>query len=173
MNTNESTNRSPVPGDRFELIHALILQYRRDRSLLIEALFAIQDLVEYLPDPVVGMLAEGFQIPRAEILAIATSIPGIFLRPRGKFLIQCCVGLSCVICREKSLLEPIRRHLKVCEGEGTKDGKFFLKAVYCLGACHQGPAIMVNDRIFSNQDETQVIELLQRIGLEGLEREPS
>ena len=155
--------------DGYEKVQAIIHSLRADRVHLIEALFRIQEIFGYIPDPVVGMLAQGFLIPRSEILAIATSVPALFLKPRGRFVIRVCGGMTCAICGSAGFLESLRRLLKVKDHEVTKDGKFSICPVMCLGACDKGPAVMINHRLFGHLDEKRLVQLIQKISREGLE----
>ncbi|HNV72658.1 MAG TPA: NAD(P)H-dependent oxidoreductase subunit E, partial [Candidatus Ozemobacteraceae bacterium] len=123
--SHEALPLSSVSGpDSYGRVQAIIRSLSGDRIRLIEALFQIQEIFGYIPDPVVGMLAQGVQLPRAEILSIATAIPGLFLKPRGRYVIRVCTGISCAICGNAGFLDVLRRQLKVKDHEVTKDGKF-------------------------------------------------
>lgn len=163
----------PVPEqtglDGYEKVQALICERRGERSQLIEALYGIQEIFGYIPNPVLGMLAQGFLVPRAEILSIATAIPMLFLKPRGRWVIRVCTGMSCAVCGHAGFLDVLRRHLKVRDHEVTKDGKFSINPVTCLAACDQAPAVMINDRLFGRLDEDKLLKLVQAVSRQGLE----
>ncbi len=155
--------------DGYGRVQAVIRSLCGDRSKLIEALFQIQEIFGYIPDPVLGMLAQEFQIPRAEILSIATAIPGLFLKPRGRYVIRVCTGISCAVCGNAGFLDLLRRQLKVKDHEVTKDGKFSICPVSCLAACDRAPAVMINQRIFGDLDDEKLCKLIQKIARDGLE----
>ena len=58
------------------------------------------------------------------------------------------------------MLDEFKRYLNIREGESTPDGKFFLGALRCLGACSLAPVVMVNDRVYGNVTAKMVPDII-------------
>lgn len=158
---------------KFERVKAIIAKYRSDRLYLLQALHEIQDCMGYIPEPVISMVAQEFQLAKIDVAGVVSFYSRFSARPLAKFVVKCCTGVSCMVCREAQLFETIRKVLKIKDGEATKDGRFFLQAVPCLGRCDQSPAIMINDRHFGRLDGSKVTDLLTRVSKSGLESVPA
>jgi [NiFe] hydrogenase diaphorase moiety large subunit len=64
---------------------------------------------------------------------------------------------------KKAVANAIERELGIKFGETTKDKKFTLEYVNCLGMCDQGPAMLVNDQVYSHLTPEKAIEILNGI----------
>lgn len=65
--------------------------------------------------------------------------------PTGKYHLQVCATLSCKLAGAEELWDTLRAELGIGPGEVTPDGLFSIQKVECLGACHVGPVVQVND----------------------------
>ena len=163
----------PVVEGKYEKVKAIIARYRHDRLYLLQALDEIQHCLGYIPEPVIAMIAQEFHLAKIDIAGVVSFYSRFSTRPLAKYVIRCCKGVSCVVCGGAQLYESIRKTLKIKDGESTKDGKFFLQVVPCLGECDHSPAIMINDRRFGNMDAASIEKLLLSIQRKGLEGETS
>jgi NADH:ubiquinone oxidoreductase subunit E len=76
---------------------------------------------------------------------MATFFRAFSLEPKGEYTIKVCMGTACHVRGSVQVLEQFQRDLGIEAGETTPDGKFSLEAVMCLGACAQGPVVLVNE----------------------------
>ena len=67
-------------------------------------------------------------------------------RPVGRFKLNVCTNLPCVLRDGAKTLEYIENKLGVPMGGTTPDGLFTLQQSECLGACADSPVLLVNDR---------------------------
>ena len=84
-------------------------------------------------------------------------------RPVGKYLLQVCRNLSCCLLGGQRLQKQIEERLGISEGETTKDGRFTLITVECLGSCGTAPVIMVNEKYHENVTPQEVDRLLAEL----------
>ena len=116
----------------------------RKRSALIPLLFVIQRERGYLDNAGVNFLAQFLDLEVTDIWETATFYSMFNLRPVGKYHIQVCKTLSCRIMGEPEITGHICDKLGIHAGETTKDGKFTVTRVECLGSCGTAPMMQIN-----------------------------
>ncbi|WP_420239915.1 NADH-quinone oxidoreductase subunit NuoE [Telmatobacter bradus] len=132
---------SPKLAARFD---ALVLKYPVKRSALIPMLLYAQDEIGYLSDAVVSEVAERIGITELEVRNVATYYSMLRFKPVGKYNIQVCTNISCMLRGAYPLFERFQQELGIGPKQTTPDGVFSLEEVECIGACCWGPAIQVN-----------------------------
>ena len=83
--------------------------------------------------------------------------------PVGRFHLQLCDNLSCMLCGAEHLLAHMETVLEIGKGETTPDGLFTLSTVECLGACEMAPVMQVGDDYHGNLDIARLDALLDRL----------
>jgi NADH-quinone oxidoreductase subunit E len=141
MNQETMTLFSPKLAARFEV---LTTKYPVKRSALIPMLLYAQDEIGYLSDAVVAEVAERIGITELEVRNVATYYSMLRFKPAGKFNIQVCTNISCMLRGGYEVYERFQEELGVGHKGVTPDGVFSLEEVECIGACCWGPAIQVN-----------------------------
>lgn len=116
----------------------------RKRSALIPLLFVIQRERGYVDNGGVNFLAKFLDLEVTDIWETATFYSMFNLRPVGKYHIQVCKTLSCRIMGEPEITGHICDKLGIHAGETTKDGRFTVTRVECLGSCGTAPMMQVN-----------------------------
>jgi NADH-quinone oxidoreductase subunit E len=132
---------SPRLAARFD---ALVTKYPVKRSALIPMLLYAQDEVGYLSDAVIGEIAERLSITPLEVRNVATYYSMLRFKPAGKFNVQVCTNISCMLRGGYELLERFQDELGIGHKGVTPDGVFSLEEVECIGVCCWAPAIQVN-----------------------------
>ena len=132
---------SPQLAARFD---ALVEKYPVRRSALIPMLLYAQDEVGYLSDAVIGEIAERLSITTLDVRNVATYYSMLRFKPAGKYNIQVCTNISCMLRGAYELYERFQDELHIGHKGVTPDGVFSLEEVECIGACCWAPAIQVN-----------------------------
>lgn len=132
---------SPQLAARFD---ELVKKYPAKRSALIPMLLYAQDEVGYLSDAVVDEIASRLCITPLEVRNVATYYSMLRFKPAGKFNIQVCTNISCMLRGAYEVFERFQQELHIGHKEITPDGVFSLEEVECIGACCWAPAIQVN-----------------------------
>jgi NADH-quinone oxidoreductase subunit E len=141
MNDETMTIFSPQLAVRFD---ALAQKYPLRRSALIPMLLYAQDEIGYLSDAVVAEVAERIGISELEVRNVATYYSMLRFKPVGRFNVQVCTNISCMLRGGYELFERFQDELRIGNKGITKDGLFSLEQVECIGACCWAPAIQVN-----------------------------
>src|SRR5271169_2211318 len=132
---------SPQLSARFD---ALVAKYPAKRSALIPMLLYAQDEIGYLSDAVIGEIAERLSITPLDVRNVASYYSMLRFKPAGKFNVQVCTNISCMLRGAYDLFERFREELGIGHKGVTADGVFSLEEVECIGACSWAPAIQVN-----------------------------
>jgi NADH-quinone oxidoreductase subunit E len=125
-------------------LDALVLKYPLKRSALIPMLLYAQDEVGYLSDAVIGEVASRIGITELDVRNVATYYSMLRFKPAGRYNIQVCTNISCMLRGAYPLYERFQEELGVGPKGVTPDGLFSLEEVECIGACCWAPAIQVN-----------------------------
>lgn len=126
-------------------VKGVLQKYQHDNSLLVDILQDIQTETGYLPKEVLEETAKGLGIPLSRVYSVATFFKAFSLKPRGRYLINVCMGTACHVRGASKVAEKIEKELGIKTGETTPDLKFTLETVNCLGACALGPIVVVGE----------------------------
>lgn len=137
----EQTIFSPELAGRFD---RLVTLYPVRRSALIPMLLYAQDEVGYISEAVIAETARRIGISELEVLNVISYYSLLRTKPAGKFHVQVCTNISCMVRGANELFEHCKRRLGVENKQTTPDGLFSLEEVECIGACSWAPAVQVN-----------------------------
>lgn len=129
---------------------------------LMPILQQINAAFNYLPESALRYVAQETGYPLSHILRIATFYSAFSITPRGKYIINVCLGTTCYVRGGDKLMEKFTEELKIKEGETTKDRLFTLRSVRCIGCCGLAPALMVNEDVFGKVTIPQVREIIKK-----------
>ena len=132
---------SPEMVARFD---ALVLKYPVRRSALVPMLLYAQDEIGYLSDAVIAEVAHRIGITELDVRNVATYYSMLRFKPAGKFNVQVCTNISCMLRGGYDVYERFQEELGIGHKGVTADGVFSLEEVECIGACCWAPAIQVN-----------------------------
>jgi NADH-quinone oxidoreductase subunit E len=157
MNPDTMSIFSPQLAARFD---ALVNKYPVKRSALIPMLLYAQDEVGYLSDTVIDEIADRLSITPLEVRNVATYYSMLRFKPAGKFNVQVCTNISCMLRGGYELLERFQDELGIGHKGVTPDGVFSLEEVECIGVCCWAPAIQVNYAFHDELNPDDVPQIL-------------
>lgn len=132
-------------SDEFEARFAeMVTHYPTKRSALVPTLLYAQDEVGFLSDEVIAELAGRLDLTELEVRNVISYYSMLTTRPRGKFNVQVCTNISCLVRGGEKILHHCAEKLGVGHRGTTPDGLFTLAEVECIGACSWAPAAQVN-----------------------------
>jgi NADH-quinone oxidoreductase subunit E len=144
-----------------EKIDAIIKRYNNKGSALLGILQDIQTEDKYLPEEALEYVSQKMHIPLTNIFRIATFYNALSLKPRGRHKIDVCLGTACHVRGGGKILERMERDLGIPVGETTKDKRFTLESVRCLGCCSLGPVAVVDGKVFGRLAQDKLSNLLR------------
>jgi NADH-quinone oxidoreductase subunit E len=114
----------------------------------------------WIPRAAMDEIALILDMPKVKVYEVASFYSMYNLAPVGQHLIQVCGTTPCWLCGSDKIIEACETHLKIGMGETTKDGKFTLMEVECLGACVNAPMVQINDDYFEDLTADTMKEVL-------------
>ncbi len=121
----------------------------RPEAAAVDALLLVQARTSWIDDARLEAVAELLGLSPAWLDGLASFYPLIHRRPVGKKVIRYCDSVSCWLAGAEEVAAALCRRLGVRVGETSADGAFTLLPHPCLGACHQAPAALVNERLIT------------------------
>ncbi|OQA92320.1 MAG: NADP-reducing hydrogenase subunit HndA [Elusimicrobia bacterium ADurb.Bin231] len=133
------------------------------RDSLIQVLHAVQEDMGYLPKDVLVYISSKMNIPLSVIHGVVTFYNFFKTAKDAEHVIMVCMGTACYVKNAAGVLKAIEEYLGIKAGEVTKDGKYSLRMVRCLGACGMAPVISVDGKdVYGRLTPEKVIEVLQK-----------
>jgi len=119
--------------------------YQKDKDMLIQILLDLQSMFGWLSQEVLMEVSEQLEVPITQVYQIASYYKAFSLMPRGRHIIKVCLGTACQVRGSPRLLDTISAMLNMKPHETSKDMRFTLETVNCLGCCAMGPVVVVDD----------------------------
>jgi NADH-quinone oxidoreductase subunit E len=127
-----------------------IKEYPTQRSFLVPLLLYTQDEIGYLSDEAIAYAAQKTGLSELEVRNVISYYSMLRTKPMGKYHVQVCTNISCLLRGGEEVFAHCRERLGIGHKQTTKDGKFSLEEVECIGACSWAPAIQVNYEFHEN-----------------------
>ena len=144
--------RVEIEEEREARASAIIERHEGEAGALLPILIEINMDLGWLPPDVLRYVSQRIDVPLSEILRVATFYNFFSLVPRGRHTIKVCLGTACFVSGGKTILSHLERKLGVQAGETTKDMRYSLEVVRCLGCCALAPVVGVNDDVYQVND---------------------
>lgn len=146
-------------------VRAIAAEHRHLPGGLLPALHAVQDTLGHVPDEAVPVLAQSFNLSRAEVHGVITYYHHFRRQPPGRQVIEVCRAEACQACGADALLAQAESLLGCAAGETRADGAVTLQPVYCLGLCASSPALQIGDKLHARVTPERLGQLLADLGL--------
>jgi len=155
-------------SDQFEQRFAeMLTHYPTKRSLLVPTLLYAQDEIGCLSDEVIREIAERVSLTELEVRNVISYYSMLTTKPRGKFHVQVCTNIACLLRGGEEVLDHCKKKLRVANKGTTADGLFSLEEVECIGACSWAPAAQVNYDFHENLTVNKMDEVLDEYKKKG------
>jgi NADH-quinone oxidoreductase subunit E len=150
-------------SEEFETRFAeMMMHYPTKRSVLVPTLLYAQDELGYLTDDAIRDIAKRVDLTELEVRNVISYYSMLRTKPAGKYNVQVCTNVACLLRGGEEILEHCKEHLGVSQSKGiTSDGVFSLEEVECIGACSWAPAMQVNYDFHENLTNEKVDEILK------------
>jgi NADH-quinone oxidoreductase subunit E len=158
MSTQIKTIFSPALAARFD---RMVTLYPLRRSALIPMLLYAQDEVGYLSEAVISEVAARIGITELDVRDVITYYSLMRTKPAGKYHVQVCTNISCMLRGGNELLAHCKQRLGIGNKETTPDKLFSLEEVECIGACSWAPAVQVNYDFHENLTADSMDKILE------------
>ncbi len=142
------------------LIRELADKYGRERASLLPILQGVVERDNFLSDTCMTDIAKELDISAAQVYGTATFYSFLETQPRGEYVIRVCKTITCDMHGKKQIVQTLEDMLKIKAGETTPNKKFTLLETNCLGWCHEGPAMLINEKPYSGLTPEKVHDII-------------
>ncbi len=143
-------------------VEHILDQFDDRRANLIAILQEIQSTYYYLPEDVLRRVARKLHVPLTEVYQVATFYRCFSLKPRGKHLLQVCLGTACHVRGAPRVLDRILTELRLPAAGTTTDKQFTVLAVRCIGCCGLAPVARVDANTHPHLTQAKVRGMLKK-----------
>ncbi len=141
----------------------LLTKYPKKDSLMLPSLWMIQHQESWISPEAMEYLAKRLDTSPMNIYSVASFYTMFHLKPIGKYNIQVCKTLSCMLRGSEDIKKHIENRLGIKAGESTKDMKFTITEVECLGSCGTAPCVCINDDYIQNTTPAIIDEIINEL----------
>lgn len=136
--------------------------HKKDKNV-IGLLQDIQEKKGFISHEDIVKISKNLDIPAVNLYGVLTFYSQFKLNKPGKYKISICRGTACHVKNSDVLLRSIEKILKIKPGETTKDEKFSLESVNCIGACAKAPAMMINEKVYGDLTEDKMKRIIDSL----------
>ena len=148
-------------------INEICARYKDETTPLMMILSDIQKEYGYIPLEVQELVSKNTGVSVAEIYGVVTFYSFFSLKPKGKYVIGCCLGTACYVKGAQQVIDKFSEILGIKPGETTEDGMFTLDALRCIGACGIAPAVSINGKVYPKVSVSAVSGIIDSLRAEG------
>jgi len=144
-----------------EKVDEIIDRYPAQQGVLIQLLLDLQSEFTWIPKEVILRISGRLQIPVSQIYRVASFYKAMSLTPRGRHIVNVCLGTACHVRGGARVMDKVEEALKIRAGETTQDMKFTLERVNCIGCCAMGPVVLVDKDYHSKVTPAKIKAVLE------------
>jgi [NiFe] hydrogenase diaphorase moiety large subunit len=142
-------------------IESLKDKYGQDRSALLPILQELKERYSHLSDIIMQEVAHSLDIHPVEVMGVVTFYHFLKTEKQGKYIIRLCNTICCDLAGKERIARQLENELGIKFGQTTQDKLFSLEYTSCVGMCDQGPALLINDRVFTKVTPDKVPIILE------------
>lgn len=145
-------------------VDEILNKHLKEQRFTLAILQDIQKQYKYIPREALDKVSKYLNIPLSKLYGMATFYKALSLVPKGENIITVCDGTACHVRGSAGVLEQVQKYLKIMPGETTKNGKFSLQTVNCLGSCAIAPVMVVNDKYYGKVTPNMIKDIINQYG---------
>ncbi|MFN3975825.1 MAG: NADH-quinone oxidoreductase subunit NuoE [Aquificaceae bacterium] len=134
---------------------------RREQAILL-CLHEIQDHYGHIPAFALEEVAKVLEVPLSHVENVVSFYDMFDRGEPARHRIRVCVSVVCNLMNSQKVLKAIKELLGISLGETTKDGRFKLIGVQCIGACSEAPCFMIDNDTYKFESKEKLNEVLSR-----------
>ena len=146
--------------EMFAELDEFIASVNYDSRELIAILHKAQEIFGYLPMVVQSHIASKINVNVSKVYGVVTFFSFFTMEPKGEYIINICLGTACFVRGAQPILEKFEELLEIKNGQTTKDGKFTITSLRCVGACALAPVVQINGKTYGNVKLEDVPKIL-------------
>ncbi|MBS1492455.1 MAG: NAD(P)H-dependent oxidoreductase subunit E [Bacteroidetes bacterium] len=155
-------------SEELKTVEKHISKYPTKMSAIMPVLWMVQEKEGWISTDNMKYVGQLLELPYEHVMGVATFYTMYFKKPVGKYHLQICTNVSCMLCGGTELFKYVSDKLGIKNKEVTSDGIFSIEEVECLGSCGTAPMLQVNNKeYYENLTLPQVDELISKFRSEA------
>jgi len=147
-------------SEKYKLLDKVLDDYNCKPENLIQILHMTQAIFGFISLDVQKYIAEKTDMPLSKVSGVVTFYSFFSTKPKGEYTVRVCLGTACYVRGGKKLVDKLKELLGIEVGETTKDMKFTLEIMRCIGACGLAPAITINDKVYKQVTPSKLPKII-------------
>ncbi len=143
-------------------VEEVLSNYQHEAGMLVSILQDVQKVYNYLPKEALVQVSHSLKVPLTQVYSVATFFRAFTLQPRGRHIINVCLGTACHVRGGVRIMERLEQELRIKRGGTTPDLKFTLESVNCVGACALGPNVIIDGEYSGQMTVDKVKPLIEK-----------
>lgn len=123
----------------------------------------VQHELGYIPFEAMEKIAQATNTSVAEVYGVVTFYAQFTVEPKGKHIINVCMGTACYVKGAQNLVNDVISMTGASVNGTSDNGLFSLDATRCLGACGLAPVVIIDGKVYGNTDSSAIKNLIQTI----------
>lgn len=149
--------------ENYQKVQQHIAKYPDKKAAVMPALYIAQEQNGWISGEVMVEIASILEITPEEVLGVVTFYTMYHQKPMGKYHIQVCTNVSCMLRGGYDIYDSVKEKLGIDNGGVTGDMLYSLEEVECMGSCGTAPMIAVNEDFFENLDTPKALQILDSL----------
>lgn len=149
--------------DNLQKIENAKKKYPTNLAAVMDTLYIAQDQNGFISEEVMTEVAHVLEIDKVDVLGVTTFYTMYFQKPMGKYHVQVCTNVSCMLRGAYDIWKDVTEKLGIRNMEVSADGKFSLEEVECMGSCGTAPMVAVNEDFHENLNREKVLQILDSL----------
>jgi NADH-quinone oxidoreductase E subunit len=150
--------------DNLKRVNESLAKYPHKRAAIMPVLYIAQEQNGFISGEVMTAVADLLEITPEDVLGVVTFYTMYHQQPMGKYHIQVCTNISCMLKGGYEIYDRVKEKLGLDNMQVSPDKLFSLEEVECMGSCGTAPMLAVNEDYFENltkESTDQIIESLK------------
>ncbi|MBW7887729.1 MAG: NAD(P)H-dependent oxidoreductase subunit E [Bacteroidetes bacterium] len=149
--------------ENLQKVEALFKRYPTKKAVMLSALWIAQEQEGWISEEMMRYIGDLLEVPYATVLGVVTFYTMYNDKKIGKYHIEVCTNVSCMLRGSGKILDTVEKHCGVKLGETSDDGKFTVSEVECMGACGGAPMLAIGEEYYENLTPEKTEQLLSRL----------
>ena len=149
--------------EELQKVEVLKSLYPNPKAAIMPVLWMAQKKYGWLSNEVLNYVGDILNLEHSHVYGVASFYTMYFKKPMGKYHLQVCTNVSCMLRNGEEIYEHLSEKLGIGHNEKTDDGLFSLEEVECMGACGGAPMIAINEDYIENVDKFKVDNLIENL----------
>jgi len=149
--------------NNLDRIEVLKKRYPTKQALILPVLWMVQEQEGYISEESMKEVAELLDVTVGHVLGVVTFYTMLHDKPMGKYHVEVCTNVSCMLKGSDRILEHLEKRTGVSCGTTSADKKFTISETECMGACGFAPMIAIGEEYYENLTPAKLDEILEKL----------